>query len=498
MNAAFEAAAILLSPMGLMFGVIGFLIGCIGGAMVGIGGALTTALVIPFTLAMSPAHAMIILVGVYSGVSYAGSIPSILINTPGAPSSAVVAIEGYAMARRGEASTAISISATASAIGALIGGLSLIAALPLLGTIARAFGSQEFLMFGIFGLASIVAASDAGLIKGFIAGILGALLATIGASLLDANPRFIFGMSSLIDGIDLVATMIGLFAFAEMVRMSRQKDSIATALMGEGSWLRGIVLALKEWKAILRGSGLGLITGIIPGEGGTVATFMSYVSEKQLSKTPELFGKGHPAGIAGPEAANNSVIGGALVPTLSFGIPGSVSTALLLTALMLHGIRPGPNLFSSDVVILYTIIGSILMGGVLTMVVGLAAARPLALLTIIPIPVLVPVVCVLSVIGIYAASFNYSHIYMALAAGVLGYGFTRFRYPIVAFLLGFIVGPLAEENFMRTWQLTQGRLWEVLTRPICVVLFVLTLAVLLRPLWKAMITARAQKKAAAS
>jgi len=496
MSPLWDSFLILFSFNGLFLATVGFLIGCVGGAMVGIGGALTTALVIPFTLSMGPTNAMIVLVGVYSGVSYAGSIPSILINTPGGPSSAAVTLDGYALARRGEGTTAIAISATASAIGALAGGLCLIVALPFLRYLAMAFGSQEFLMFGLFGLASIVAASDAGYIKGFTAGILGALLATTGASLLDANPRFTFGISDLVDGIDLVAAMIGLFAFAEMVRLSRNPNSISNALVGLGSMWRGIVWAMKEWKAILRGSGMGVLVGFIPGEGGTVATFMSYITEKQLSKEPERFGKGHPAGIAGPEAANNSVIGGSLVPTLSFGIPGSVSTALLLTALMLHGVRPGPTLFTNNAVVLYTIIGSILLGGVLTMIVGLALSRPLALLTIIPIPVLVPMVCIISVVGIYAASFNYSHIYMALAAGVLGYAFIRCRYPIVAFLLGFIVGPLAEENFMRTWQITQGHLWEILLRPICAVLFLLTLIVLLRPLWKSLIASRRKKATA--
>ncbi|WP_199925354.1 tripartite tricarboxylate transporter permease [Neorhizobium sp. SOG26] len=496
MSSIWESLYIVFSLNGLILATVGFLIGCIGGAMVGIGGALTTALVIPFTLSMTPASAMIVLIGIYSGVSYAGSIPSILINTPGAPSSAAVALDGYAMAKRGEATTAIAISATASAIGALVGGLCLIVALPFLQYLALAFGSPEFLMFGLFGLASIVAASDAGYLKGFTAGILGALLATIGASLLDANPRFTFGIAELIDGVDLVAVMIGLFAFSEMVRLSRNPNSIAKSIAGLGSMWRGIIWALKEWKAILRGCGMGIVVGFVPGEGGTVATFMSYITEKQLSKEPERFGKGHPAGIAGPEAANNSVIGGALVPTLSFGIPGSVSTALLLTALMLHGIRPGPTLFTNDVVILYTIIGSILLGAVLTMVVGLTMSRPLALLTVIPIPVLVPVVCVISVIGIYAASFNYSHIYVALAAGVLGYAFTRLRYPVVAFLLGFIVGPLAEENFMRTWQLTQGNMWEILARPICAILFLLTAIVLLRPLWKLLIGRLARQASA--
>ena len=453
--------------------------------MVGIGGGLTSALVIPFTLSMSPEQAMIVLIGVYSGVSYAGSIPAILINTPGTASSAAVTMDGYALARKGEGTTAISISATASGIGAFVGGVCFLIALPFLTQIAKAFGSQEFLMFGVFGLASIVAASSAGIIKGLMAGILGALFATVGASLLDANPRFTLGVRELYEGFDMVAAMIGLFAFSEMIRISQTRSSISVDLRGRGSRRRGVIWALREWKAILRGCGIGIGVGLIPGEGSTVSTFMSYVTEKQLSKEPAKFGTGHPAGIAGPEAANNAVIAGALVPTLSFGIPGSVATALLLTALMLHGIRPGPELLTGQPIILYTILGSILLGSVLTMVVGLTLSKPLSLLTIIPIPVLIPIVCVLSVVGVYAANFSYVHIFMALGAGCIGYVFVRFNYPIIAFLLGFIVGPLSEENFMRSYQITGGHMWEIFQRPISAVLLIASIVILGRPLIKA-------------
>ncbi len=482
MSDILEAAQTLLGPQALMLAVVGYLVGCLGGAMIGIGGALTTALVIPFTLSMSPEHAMILLVGVYTGVSYAGSIPAILINTPGAPSSAASALDGYPMALKGEATTAIAISATASAMGALFGGLLLAAALPVLGRIALLFGSPEFLMFGVFGLASIVAASEAGLVKGFIAGLLGALLATVGASLLDARPRFTFGLPQLYDGIDLVAAMIGLFAFAEMVRISAGTHAPVDRLSITGRWGKGMVLTLRNWRAVLRGTGLGVIVGLIPGEGATVATFMSYVTEKQLSRESHLFGKGHPAGIAGPEAANNAVIAGALVPTLSFGIPGSVSTALLLTALSLQGVRPGPELLNGNPVLIYTIVGSILIGAVLTLAVGIVTSRPLALLTTIPVPILVPAVTAMSVVGIYASQFTYDHVYIALAAGALGYAFVQFEYPIAAFLLGFIVGPLAEENFMRSWQITGGHVWEILARPICAALALISLGILALPL----------------
>jgi putative tricarboxylic transport membrane protein len=490
MQNVLDALALLLSPQGIAFALAGYLVGCFGGAMIGIGGALTTALVMPFTLSMAPEHAMIVLIGVYSGVSYAGSIPAILINTPGAPSSAASAFDGYPMARKGEATTAIAISATASAFGALIGGLALLAVLPILGKVALLFGSPEFLMFGVFGLASIVAASQAGLVKGFIAGLLGVMLASLGASLLDAHPRFTFGIGELYDGLDLVAMMIGIFAFSEMVRISWNRSAISNQMKLTGSWIRGIVATLREWRALVRGSGIGIVVGLIPGEGGTVATFLSYVSEKQVSREPERFGKGHPAGIAGPEAANNAVIAGALVPTLSFGIPGSVSTAMLLTALGLHGIRPGPDLLIGHITIVYCIVGSVLLGAVLTLGTGIMLSRPLASLTQIPIPFLVPVVSIISVVGVYASSFTYAHIYVALGAGVLGYAVVRLEYPIVAFLLGFIVGPLAELNFMRSYQITGGHLELIFLRPICAVLLVLSVLVIARPLWRSLLIRR--------
>lgn len=487
MSDILAAAAILFSVQGFFLAVLGFLIGCVGGAMVGIGGGLTTALVIPFTLSMPAEHAMIILIGVYSGVSYAGSIPAILINTPGSPGSAAVTMDGYAMARQGEGATAIAISATASAIGAVVGGLCFIAALPVMAEVASAFGSQEFLMFAVFGLCSIVAASSSGIINGFIAGILGALFASVGANMLDANPRFTLGIGELYDGFDLVAVMIGLFAFAEMIRISKVRTAISSHLSKRGSRWKGVMITIREWAAVLRGSAIGIGVGLIPGEGSTVATFMSYITERQVGRNPELFGKGHPAGIAGPEAANNAVISGALVPTLSFGIPGSVATALLLTALMLQGIRPGPQFLQQETLILYTIIGAILLGGMLTMVIGLTMAGPLALLTVIPVPVLVPVVSVISVIGVFAANFTMAHVFMALGAGALGYAFIRFDYPIIAFLLGFIVGPLAEENFMRSYQITDERIWGIFERPICAALLVASLLVLIRPVRRALL-----------
>jgi putative tricarboxylic transport membrane protein len=295
----------------------------------------------------------------------------------------------------------------------------------------------------------------------------------------------------------MVAVMIGMFAFAEMIRLSKQTESIAKKVMGSGSRWRGIRWTLKEWKAVLRGSAIGVGVGIVPGEGATVATFISYITEKQMSSEPERFGKGHPAGIAGPEAANNSVIAGALVPTLSFGIPGSVATALLLTALTLHGIRPGPSLLSNNLIVLYSIIGSILIGGILTIIIGLTMSRSLSLLTIIPVSVLVPIVSVMSVIGVYASNFTYAHIFMALGAGALGYAFVRFDYPIVAFLLGFIVGPLAEENFMRSYQITDGRLLEIFHRPISAILLILTIFILLRPFFRALRNHRKKIKTSA-
>jgi putative tricarboxylic transport membrane protein len=476
-----EAGRIILQFDNLFYAVLGFLVGAIGGAIPGVGGPLVLTLMMPFTIGMSAEAAMILLIGGYTGGQYAGSVPAILINTPGNSSSAAAVFDGYPLAKQGEAVTAISVSATASGIGSILGGLFLIAIAPVLVQIVLLFGSPEFFMLAVVGLAVIVTISRGSLIKGLISGALGALVASIGTSLIRAQPRYNFGIAELYDGINLVAAFIGVFAVAEMMRLASQEGAIASALSTTGSRIKGIWWTLKEWVTLLKSTVLGIVLGVVPGEGGTVAAFVAYGEAKRSSKEPERYGKGHPGGLVAADAANNSVISGALVPTLAFGIPGSNQAAILLAALMLHAVRPGPAMFDQDIVLTYTMILAVIVGGIVTLVLGIGLAKQLGLLSIVPTPILVPCVIVVSMLGAYVVAFNWMLTVQALLFGVLGYTLIRFGFSVVPFILGLILGPLAELNLNRTYQIAgdQNVLWFILQRPLSAIMAVMVVFLLL-------------------
>jgi putative tricarboxylic transport membrane protein len=478
-----EAVGILFRPENLIYAVIGFLVGTFGGMVPGIGGALTLTLIMPFTLAMTPESSVILLAGAYTGVMYGGSIPAILINTPGTSSSAATALDGYEMAKQGKAVTAISISATASAMGSFIGGIFLIAISPILIAFVLAFGSPEFFMLAIVGLSIIVLASSGSMMKGLIAGTFGALIATIGSTVISAERRYTFGIPELYGGINLLAVFIGVFAVAEMLRLAGQGGSIADKLAVTGSRLEGVRETLRNWRTVIKGSMIGIFVGTVPGEGGAVANFLSYLEAKRSSNDPQRFGKGHPAGVVAPEASNNSVISGSLVPTLSFGIPGSSTTAVLLGGLLLQGLRPGPSLFDEDIIVTYTLFGSVLVGSVLTFIIGVGLASWFGLVPSIPNAILIPSVIFIAFVGAFVAEFNFGDVWQTLFFGFVGYGLIRFGFPVIAFILGIILGPLAEENLYRTYQITGGDLSTVFfTRPLSLIMVILTVTLLAWPL----------------
>lgn len=483
MNEILEAARILFQPENLIFATIGFLVGTFGGIVPGIGGALTLTLVMPFTLGMEAEPAVILLAGAYAGVMYGGSIPAILINTPGTSSSAATALDGYEMAKQGKAVTAISISATASAIGSFIGGVFLILVSPILIAFVLAFGSPEFFMLAVVGLAIIVLASSGSMIKGLIAGAFGALLSTIGSTVVSAERRFTFGIPELYEGVNLLAAFIGVFAIAEMLRLAGQRGSITDKLAITGSRLEGVMETLRNWPTVIKASLIGIFIGTVPGEGGAVANFLAYLEAKRSSKEPDRFGKGHPAGVVAPEASNNSVISGSLVPTLSFGIPGSSTAAVLLGGLLLQGLRPGPSMFDENIVVTYTLFGSVLVGSVLTFIIGVGLANWFGLVPSIPNAILVPCVVFVSLIGAFVAEFNFGDVWQTLFFGFVGYALIRFGFPIIAFILGIILGPIAEDNLYRTLQITGGDVSTVFfTRPLSLVMVIMTVFILSWPL----------------
>jgi putative tricarboxylic transport membrane protein len=482
-NELWTAMGFLLEPGTLLLAVIGFLVGGVGGAIPGIGAPLTLALMVPFTLGLEPAGALVLLIGAYSGSAYAGSIPSILINTPGTPSSAAAALDGYPLARQGQATMAISVSATASALGSLLGGIFLILALPVLVLVVLKFGSVEFLMLAVVGLITIALASSGSMRKGILAGAVGALLGAIGSTNVAPAIRFNMGFIELSPGIAVVPAFIGVFAVAEMLRLAGESNVPKQHLKAAGSRLRGVQETLKHWVIVIRSSIIGIVCGIVPGEGGTVGSFLSYLDAKRSSSEPERYGQGHPGGIVAVEASNNSVISGALVPTLAFGIPGNATTAILLGALLLQGVQPGPEMLGDDIGITYVIIGAILIGALLSFVLGVSLAGSFSAVTQVPNQVLIPAVLAVSLTAAYVAHFNFFDVIVAVVFGAIGFALIKYGYSIIAFVMGLLLGPLAETNLYRTYLLGDGDvLGQILGRPIAVAIGLLGILLLAQPL----------------
>lgn len=474
----------VFSPTILWWILVGFILGGIGGAIPGIGGELGIVLLIPFTLSMDPAAALVLLVASYSGSQYASTIPGVLMNCPGSPSSAAATLDGYPMARAGKAVTAISISGAASAFGALFGGVAVLLMFPILSQLVLFLGTPEFLMMSILGLATIAVASDRGVAKGLLVAAFGALLSTVGATPLIVDRRYAFGIPELYSGLSVIPMFIGMFAIAEMMRLARSQfilnpeDAVDG---GQGSRAEGLRMTVKEWPTLIKASIIGLVVGIMPGQGGVVANFMAYIEAKQSSSEPERFGHGHPAGIVASDAANNAVVAGSLVPTLSFGIPGGSAAAVLLGAMMLHGLRPGPAMFAENVRVTYVLILSIAVSSIFILGIGSGLANILGRVPNIPVGILIPLVITVSLIGTYSIQNNYFHVWQALLFGYLGYYMEKFELPLVPFILGFILGPIAELNLYRTLLIGNGSLSIVLLRPGSSVLAVMTVLVLVWP-----------------
>lgn len=491
MSVFLEALANSFTPEILIWIVLGFLLGSFVGAVPGIGPELGILLVLPFTLGMEPHTALVFLVAIYTGGEYGGSIPAILLNTPGTASAAAVTIDGYAMSRQGKGVTALSISGTASALGNIIGGGIVLAALPLMALVVLLFGTPEYFMMAMLGLCTIAMVSSGGLLKGLMIAALGGLLATVGSNALIVDRRFTMGFIELNEGIALVPAFVGLFAIAEMVKISIKGGVVDKAEDGSGvastpGRLEGFLYTLRRWPQVIKSSVLGFLIGVMPGQGGTVANYMAYMEAKASSKTPEKFGKGAWDGVLAPEAANNAVIPGSLVPTLTFGIPGSASSAVLLGGLLMHGMRPGATMFDQNLDVTYSIFLSIVISAVFIIAIGTGLANHIGKVPNIPVGILVPLIIAVSLIGTYSVEQNYFHVFQALLFGGVGLALFRFGFPIIPFILGFILGPIAELNLSRSMLISSGNPMIFLERPLSLVLVLLSVFVLALPFIKSL------------
>ncbi|AGB35903.1 tripartite tricarboxylate transporter permease [Natronococcus occultus] len=453
---AVEALLTLETMLWLLAGV---LIGIVVGGLPGLGPPLGMAIILPLTLPLDPANAIILLVGVYSGSMYGGSIAAILINTPGVSSSAATMFDGYPMSQQGRAATALAISATASALAGLLTITVLILFSPALIEMVLAVGTPERFLVAILGLAMITVVTRGSFAKGILAGVAGLLVTTVGIAPMSLDQRYSETMY-LYDGIDFVAVLIGLFAIAEMMKLAGQEGGIAKGevTIDRAGITEGITSTINHPITVFKSANIGMIVGAIPGAGATVSNFVAYSEAVRSSSDPDSFGSGNEIGVIASEASNNGTVAGSLVPAISFGIPGSSSTAVLIGGLLMHDLRPGPSMFdpSGELTLTYTMLLALLVGNVVILLFGLSMVTRLGYLTKIDTDYIIPMVVVLSFLGTYALRINPIDILTVIVFGVIGFYMVRYNYSVIAFVLGVVLGDIAEENLYTALQLSDG------------------------------------------
>jgi putative tricarboxylic transport membrane protein len=473
----------------IIFAFVGVLIGTAVGVLPGIGPMSGVALLIPVTASITgglppeqaATSAIILLAGVYYGAMYGGSTTSILLNTPGESSSVVTTLDGYQMAKKGRAGSALSIAA----IGSFVAGIVTLAALVLLAkplsAIAIKFGPAEYFSLMLLGLGAVSGLAGKSVTKALIMTVCGLLLGTIGIDSVSGIARFTFDVPWLFQGIEFLTIAVGLFALGEVFKTILEKDE-ENAEIAKINNLLPSKEELKESAApIVRGSLLGFFVGILPGAGATLASFFSYILEKKVSKDPSKFGTGAIAGVAAPESANNAASGGAMIPLLTLGIPGSGTTAILMGALMMYNVQPGPLLFEDHPQVAWGLIASMFIGNIMLLILNLPLVKVFAKIIQTPKQFLIPIIIAISIFGVYAVQVSTNDLLLLLICGVLGYFLTKNDYPIAPLVLGLVLGPMVENNFRRALTISNGDFSIFLTRPISLVFILITLLWLVIP-----------------
>jgi len=476
--------AVCLQPINLWYTFVGCFLGTVIGVLPGIGPSATIALLIPMTYGMNPTSALIMMCGIFYGARYGGSTTAILINTPGEASSVMTSLDGYQMAKNGRAGAALAISAVGSFIAGTLGVIGLtIFALPLT-ALALKFGPAEYFTLMVFAMTAVAALAGKSPAKAMISSILGLMIATIGIDLQSGQPRFTMGVMELQDGVGFVLAVVGLFAIAEVLSAM---EEIFKGIRPEIIRLKGSVwLTMEEWKLsvkpILRGSVVGFVIGVLPGAGGTIASILSYVWEKRLSKHPERFGTGAVEGVAGPEASNNADTAGAMVPLLTLGIPGGGSTAVMLGAFIMYGIQPGPLLFQNRPDLVWGLIDSMYVGNIMLLILNIPLIGLFVRLLYIPGGILMPLILAISTIGIFAINGNTVELFIGLLFGITGYVFRKVDIPVAPMVLSLVLGGIMEQSFRQAMTISSGNPTIFVGSPICVTLVALSVLSIFTPL----------------
>ncbi|MDQ7777423.1 tripartite tricarboxylate transporter permease [Paracoccus aminovorans] len=462
----------------LAFCLIGVILGTLIGVLPGIGATATIAMLLPITFQLEPVSALIMLAGIYYGAQYGGSTTAILINMPGESSSAVTAIDGYQMARKGRAGTALSVAALGSFFAGTVSTFLVAIFAPPLTEIALKFGAAEYFSLMVLGLVMSVALAHGSVLKALAMVVLGLLLGMVGTDIYTGTPRFTLGITQYADGLNFVALAVGVFGIAEILR-NLEDEHDREVMTKNINRLFPTGAELKQMIGpVLRGTGVGSVLGILPGGGAILASFASYTVEKKLSKNPEEFGKGALAGVAGPESANNAGAQTSFIPLLTLGIPANPVMALMIGAMIIQGIVPGPNVVSEQPQLFWGIIASMWIGNLMLVVLNLPLIGLWVKLLTVPYYVLFPIIMAMCSIGVYSVATNTYDLFAVAFFGLLGYVMTKLRCEPAPLLLGFVLGPLLEENLRRAMILSRGDPSTFVTRPISLVLLLMAAAVL--------------------
>lgn len=464
--------------------LIGTLVGMLIGALPGLGATVAIVLLLPFTYGMEPLASILMLVAAYQAAEYGGSISSIILGIPGTPAAAATILDGNTLARKSSPGKALAYSLTASTIGGLFGGVILLFLSLPLSAIALRMGDPEFFLIGILGLIAVAGLSARDVTRSFISVVLGLMAGTVGIDVISSAQRFTLGQAELLDGLHLVAVLVGIFAIAEILSMIStdlyrtyvtDKRGLSTHISFREFWRTG--------RAISIGSVIGSIIGIIPGMGAGASSWFAYSLARNTSKDPKSFGKGNPEGIAAPEAANNATVGGALLPLITLGIPGSASTAIILGAFIIHGIQPGPSIFTTNPTLVFGIFYGFLLACIAMFAVGKLLTPFFAHVLKTPNFLLVPIILILALIGVYASNYMIFDLWVALAFGVVFFLLNKLDFSAPAFILAFVLSPILEESLRRALLISNGSYTMFITRSYSIGILAIIIAVIALSLW---------------
>ncbi len=486
LNSLIDGFGVALTPENLLWALLGVFLGTLVGVLPGIGPALTVALLLPVTYALDPIPAFIMFAGIYYGGMYGGSTTSILLNTPGESASIITALEGNKMAVKGRGAAALATAAIGSFVAGTLATLGLTLVAPLMAEIALHFGPAEYLALMVLAFTTVATLLGSSMVRGIVSLLFGLALGLIGIDSLTGQPRFTFGNAHLLAGVDVVTVAVGLFAVGETLwvasRLRKDKGEIqqisGSKWMTKEDWQR-------SWKPWLRGAALGFPIGSLPAGGAEIPTFLSYSIEKRLSKHPDEFGKGAIEGVAGPEAANNASAAGVLVPLLTLGIPTSATAAIMLAAFQRYNLNPGPQLFDNNPELVWGLIASLYIGNLMLLVLNLPLVGMWVKLLSIPRPWLYSGILVFAGLGTWAQSQSITGLIVLYVIGAVGFLMRRFDIPVGPAVVAVILGPMAETQFRRALQISQGDYSVFVTRPIAASIFAVALLAFVGPtIWK--------------